>query len=71
MNVIVNGEGEEVREGLPISELLLARQVKMPDRVSVELNGEILDRAAFGSTALRAGDKVEFLYFMGGGGRVG
>lgn len=71
MNVIVNGEGGEVREGLRVAELLLARQVKMPDMVSVELNGEILDRAAFGTTVLRADDKVEFLYFMGGGRGAG
>lgn len=43
------------------------RQVKMPDVVSVELNGSILARTAFGSTGLKDGDPVEFLYSMGGG----
>jgi sulfur carrier protein len=35
--------------------------------VSVEYNGEILDRGAFPSTTLKPGDKIEFLYYMGGG----
>jgi sulfur carrier protein len=39
----------------------------MPDMVSVELNGEILERSLFESTLLKEGDRVEFLYFMGGG----
>jgi sulfur carrier protein len=41
----------------------------MPDMVSVELNGKILKRSDFETTALNEGDKVEFLYFMGGGGK--
>jgi sulfur carrier protein len=39
----------------------------MPDMVSVELNGTILDRGSFESTTVKDGDKLEFLYFMGGG----
>ena len=39
----------------------------MPEMVSVELNGEFLRREVFESTTLKEGDKVEFLYFMGGG----
>ena len=41
----------------------------MPDMVSVELNGEYLDRDVFDSTPVKDGDEVEFLYFMGGGGQ--
>ena len=39
----------------------------MPEMVSVELNGDILDRDAFATTQLSNDDEVEFLYFMGGG----
>jgi sulfur carrier protein len=42
----------------------------MPEMVSVELNGQILRRAEFESTALEDNDKVEFLYFMGGGSGI-
>jgi sulfur carrier protein len=47
--------------------LLADQKVKMPDMVSVELNGDILDRSSFESTTIKDGDKMEFLYFMGGG----
>jgi len=67
MIVSVNGKEETVDEGLTISQLLKKQTVKMPEMVSVELNGNILDRDAFASTRLQANDQVEFLYFMGGG----
>jgi sulfur carrier protein len=67
MNLMVNGTAVESPDGITVTELLRGQKVKMPDMVSVELNGEILERAAFAKTTLKAGDTVEFLYFMGGG----
>ena len=67
MKLIVNGKETEFNTGLTVSELLVEQKVKMPDMVSVELNGEILRRSAFEDTVLNDGDHVEFLYFMGGG----
>lgn len=68
MNLQINGEKESFdKESLTISELLTLKDVKMPDMVSVELNGDILDRENFASTQLNENDEVEFLYFMGGG----
>ncbi len=63
----MNGKESNLAEGLTISGLLIAQEVKMPEMVSVELNGQILKRSEFESTKLSQGDKVEFLYFMGGG----
>ena len=67
MKLVVNGEGTDLSDNLTVSELLVEQNVKMPDTVSVELNGQILKRLAFEQTILAEGDKVEFLYFMGGG----
>ncbi len=67
MRLIVNGKDADVADALTVIDLLSEQNVKMPDMVSVELNGEILKRPAFGATVLSEGDKVEFLYFMGGG----
>jgi sulfur carrier protein len=67
MNLIVNGKESNLKEGLTISQLLMEQEVKMPEMVSVELNSKILKRSKFESTTLNEGDKVEFLYFMGGG----
>ena len=67
VKLIVNGKESNLAEGLTISQLLIEQEVKMPEMVSVELNGQILKRSEFESTTLNEGDKVEFLYFMGGG----
>ncbi|MHC4570500.1 MAG: sulfur carrier protein ThiS [Planctomycetota bacterium] len=67
MNIVVNGEQVNCGDGLTVSELLVKHKVKMPDMVSVELNGQILRRTEFEQTVLKVNDKVEFLYFMGGG----
>lgn len=68
MNIQINGKPETfAEETLTVSELLAAKKVDMPEMVSVEVNGDILDREAFGTTVVKTGDSVEFLYFMGGG----
>jgi sulfur carrier protein len=67
MNLIINGKETSVTDELTVSELLTRENVQMPDMVSVELNGRILKRNRFEETALKDNDKVEFLYFMGGG----
>ena len=67
MNLTVNGAVTVTPDGVTVTELLCEQKVKLPDMVSVELNGEILERQSFASTVLEAGDVVEVLYFMGGG----
>jgi len=37
------------------------------DRVAVELNREIVPRARWEATALREGDELEIVHFVGGG----
>ncbi len=67
MKIAVNGKDVESSDNLTISELLIEQKVKMPEMVSVELNGEILRRNKFDETTVVENDKIEFLYFMGGG----
>lgn len=67
MNLAVNGEQANVAEGMTVSQLLIEENVKMPEMVSVELNGRILKRTEFEETILKENDNIEFLYFMGGG----
>ena len=67
MKLVVNGNDSEVGDALTVSQLLADQDVKMPEMVSVELNGQILKRSQFDTTTLNDGDRVEFLYFMGGG----
>jgi sulfur carrier protein len=68
MKLTINGNEEIVdKTDITISDLLVIKSVKMPEMVSVEYNGDILDRSQFDQTTLSEGDKVEFIYFMGGG----
>jgi len=67
MKLVVNGNELDCSDGLTVNDLLTEQNVKMPEMVSVELNGEILKRGEFDTTTLKEDDKVEFLYFMGGG----
>jgi len=67
MNIVVNGKNTDTTDGLTISRLLIEENVKMPEMVSVELNGQILKRGDFETTTLKDNDQVEFLYYMGGG----
>ncbi|MFC1482686.1 sulfur carrier protein ThiS [Candidatus Margulisiibacteriota bacterium] len=68
MKLTINGQEENIgQKELTVTELLKIKEVKMPEMVSVELNEEILDREKFETTKIKEGDKIEFLYFMGGG----
>jgi sulfur carrier protein len=67
MNLVINGKEANITDGLTVIELLTRENVQMSDMVSVELNGRILKRTKFDRTVLKDNDKVEFLYFMGGG----
>ena len=69
MNLTVNGKPASIegKEALTIDELLAELKVETPEYVTVELNGDILERESFATTQARDGDEVEFLYFMGGG----
>ena len=69
MNLTVNSKKAAIadKESLSISGLLDELNVADPLYVTVELNGDIMERANFDSIAVVDGDEIEFLYFMGGG----
>ncbi|MDH5718019.1 MAG: sulfur carrier protein ThiS [Spirochaetia bacterium] len=72
MKVTVNGEDTVIeKEQLTVTELLKFMKVDMPDMVSVELNGSFLERNNFETTKVKDQDSLEFLYFMGGGSKLG
>lgn len=67
MKIKVNGADQVIVNSLSIAELLKANKVDKPDMVSIQINGEFLDKSEFGSTTVKENDEVDFLYFMGGG----
>lgn len=68
IQIQVNGEAQAWRSGATVADLLQDLEIKT-ERVAVELNLEILDRAAFAQRPLKDGDRVEILSFIGGGGQ--
>jgi sulfur carrier protein len=68
MTITINGDKSMVAaDSITLSELLAQNDVKMPETVSVQLNGSFIASADFGHTTVTDGDEVDFLYFMGGG----
>ncbi len=65
MQVTVNGKNEEFPGG-SVLELLQAKKIE-PQMVAVEVNDTMLERERLPTTQLNEGDRVEFLFYMGGG----
>ena len=65
--IYVNGDAQEVTLPLNVSELIQQNNVVQPDMVSVQVNEEFAEREDWEQIQLKEGDKVDFLYFMGGG----
>ncbi len=68
MKVKVNNDEKNFdNEALSVLELLKECNVEMPEMVSVQLNGEFVDKEDYEKTNVKDNDEVDFLYFMGGG----
>lgn len=67
IKVTINGKEETVEDNMTVAALLQARNVR-PEVVTVELNDEIVHREKYDSVKIKQSDKIEFLYYMGGGG---
>lgn len=68
MNIKVNGKDQSFdKDSVSVSEMLTLCDVNQPDMVSVQLNGEFVNKEDYASASVSEGDEVDFLYFMGGG----
>ena len=66
MRITVNGEQEDVREGITLLEFITDRGLD-PKAVVAELDREIIAADSFASVRLSQGDTLELLQFVGGG----
>ena len=71
MHLIVNGKTEKFDDDLSLIDLLTQKGVARPETVAVELNGDIIKQNQIAATKLRSEDKIEIIYFMGGGEAAG
>ena len=65
----VNGELQEINLPLNVTGLIQQLLVENPEMVSVQVNEEFAEREDWDKIQIQEGDKVDFLYFMGGGSR--
>jgi sulfur carrier protein len=65
MQLNINGKAEEFAGGT-ILDLLNAKKIE-PQMVAVEVNDSMVDREQLPTTHLKDGDRLEFLFYMGGG----
>ena len=68
MKIKVNGKDQSIQKNaVSISELLKLNKVESIEMVSVQLNGNFIDKKFFDKISLKENDELDFLYFMGGG----
>ena len=65
MQLTINGKVENV-EVSTVMDVLKAKDID-PQLVAVEVNTQMIDQENLGTTSLKEADKLEFLFFMGGG----
>jgi thiamine biosynthesis protein ThiS len=66
LRIHVNGESRELSARLSLQQLMT--DLSLPhERVAIELNHEVISRAAWATTDLKDGDRIEIVHFVGGG----
>ncbi|NOU92651.1 sulfur carrier protein ThiS [Paenibacillus sp. LMG 31456] len=66
MQLTINGEIREISEVSTITDLLVLFKLEQKILV-VELNREIVERTQYDAMALKEGDRLEIVHFVGGG----
>lgn len=66
MKITLNGESSTVKDGSTIADLLRSLDLA-PVRVAVEVNEDLVPRTTFADAAIRDGDRIEVVTFVGGG----
>lgn len=66
IEVVVNGVAKTVPEGFSLDRMLVWLEID-PARVAVERNLSIVRKADWGATEITPGDRLEIVWFVGGG----
>ena len=66
LSLTVNGEPLRIVAGATIADLVRSLELNAA-KVAVERNGEIAPRSTLADVALRDGDVLEIVHFVGGG----
>ena len=52
---------------LTLAELIKLNKVFLPEMVTIQVNEDFVEKEDYEKIQLKEGDRVDFLYFMGGG----
>jgi sulfur carrier protein len=66
VRILVNGNPQEIPEGLSVPGLIEHLKLRA-DRVAIERNLEVLPRKNWGDTQVAEGDRFEIVTLVGGG----
>ena len=69
IEIQLNGKQQQIQNGMTVSDLLLKWKIR-PELVTVEVNENILQKLDYDATKISAGDKIEFVFYMGGGAEI-
>lgn len=65
--IIVNDEKQEVTLPLTLAEFIKINKVFQPEMITIQVNEDFAEKEDYEKIQLKDGDRVDFLYFMGGG----
>ncbi len=66
MNIMLNNEDSEVRDGLTIAQLLNDREIQNK-YIAVEVNKIIIPKSDYQKYEIKNGDRIEIITAIGGG----
>lgn len=66
MQIVVNGEPRDVKEGLTVAQLVNALGLQ-PRFIAVERNEQLVPRTLHERQEIEAGDRIEIVTLVGGG----
>ena len=66
IKIALNGIEEELAKELNINEFLQLKKIR-PEVVTLELNGNMIEKNTFETTVLNNDDKLEMVFYIGGG----
>lgn len=66
MKILFNGKEEILEENITLSQFLKSKNVR-PEVVTIELNDKIIERKDYDNIHLKDNDRLEMVFFMGGG----
>jgi len=66
IKILINGKKESIDGESTISQLLNIRNIRK-EVVTIELNDNIIPKESYDHIVVKEGDRIEFVYYMGGG----